>query len=318
MTYRVLFMGTPEFSVPTLEMLIESEEFQVVGVATRPDKPAGRGRKLKSSPVKLVAVKHGIPVFQPRSLRKDKEAVEAIASTRPDVIVVAAYGLILPPDVLSIAPRGSLNVHASLLPRWRGAAPIPAAILAGDRETGVTIMLMDEGLDTGPILAQRSTRIAPDDTTGSLTERLSVLGAELLKETLPKWIGGGIVPEPQDDARATYAPMIRKDAGLIDWGKSAEIIEREVRAYTPWPGSYTFWKGRRLQILEAEIGDSTESAVVGTVVDWGKGRVAVVCGVGVLVLKKVKLEGKKPVDARSFLNGHRDFVGSVLGGRSDG
>jgi len=317
MVYRVLFMGTPDFAVPSLKALIESDEFKVVGVATRPDKPAGRGRKLKSSPVKALATEHGIPVFQPKSLRKDKDAVNSLAATRPDVIVVAAYGLILPPDVLSIAPHGSINVHASLLPRWRGAAPVAAAILAGDRETGVSIMLMDEGLDTGPVLAQRKVPIERTDTTGSLTAKLALVGAELLIETLPKWIAGGIVPQPQDDSLATYAPMIRKEAGKMDWSKSALVLEREVRAYNPWPGSYTWWKGKLLRVHRADVGDSTESAVVGKVVRWYEGA-AVVCGQGVLVLKEVQLEGKKPMDVRSFLNGHRDFIGSVLGERRDG
>ncbi len=311
--HRVLFMGTPDFAVPILQALIESPEYDVVGVATRVDKPAGRGRKLRPSPVKEAAQAHGIPVFQPRSLRKDPDAVRALADTGPDVIVVAAYGLILPKSVLEIPPYGCVNVHASLLPRWRGAAPITAAILAGDEVTGITIMLMDEGMDTGPLLAQAKERILATDTTGSLSTRLADLGARLLLNTLPHWIAGDVEPEPQDDAAATYAPRIRKEQGRIVWEKPAELLEREVRAYQPWPGSFTTWQGRHMKVLEAAVDhDGAPQAQPGTVLEADRG-VGVATGEGVLLLRRVQLAGKKPVDIESFLRGQRGFVGSVLG-----
>jgi methionyl-tRNA formyltransferase len=310
--HKVLFMGTPEFAVITLEALIASPEYDVVAVATRADKPAGRGRKLRPSPVKEMALEHGIPVFQPRSLRKDPDAVAALAATEPDVIVVAAYGLILPKSVLEIPRHGCINVHASLLPRWRGAAPIAAAILAGDEVTGITIMLMDEGMDTGPILAQAREPIRPTDTTGSLSERLATLGARLLMETLPRWIAGEIESLPQDDSRATRAPMIRKGQGRIDWHKPADVLEREVRAYQPWPGSFTSWRGKNLKVLEAGVSRDMAEGEPGTVVQVEDG-VGAVTGNGVLLLRRLQLAGKKPVEAASFLRGYRDFVGSVLG-----
>ena len=311
--HKVLFMGTPDFAVPILQALIESPEYDVVAVATRVDKPAGRGRKLRPSPVKEVAQADGIPVFQPRSLRKDPDAVLALAETGPDVIVVAAYGLILPKSVLEIPPYGCINVHASLLPRWRGAAPVAAAILAGDEVTGITIMLMDEGMDTGPLLAQVEEPILPTDTAGSLSTRLAGLGARLLLDTLPRWIAGGVEPEPQDDAAATYAPRIKKEQGRIVWEKPAELLEREVRAYQPWPGSFTTWQGRRLKVLEAAVDhDGAPQAQPGTVLEADRG-VGVATGDGVLLLRRVQLAGKKPVDIESFLRGQRGFVGGVLG-----
>ncbi len=312
MSYRVLFMGTPDFAVPTLQALIASPEYEVVAVATRVDKPAGRGRRLRPSPVKEVALEHGIPVFQPRSLRKDPDAVAALAATEPDLIVVTAYGLILPKSVLDIPRHGCVNVHASLLPRWRGASPIAAAILAGDEVTGITIMLMDEGMDTGPILAQAREPIMPTDTTGSLAHRLSSLGARLLMETLPRWVAGEIEPTPQDDASATYAPMIKKEQGRIDWGKPATVLEREVRAYQPWPGSFTTWRGKLLKVLGATASPEPAGGEPGSVVQVADG-VGVATGEGTLLLRRLQMAGKKPTDVESFLRGHREFVGSVLG-----
>ncbi len=306
---RVVFMGTPEFAVPTLERLIE--QFDVVGVVTRPDKPRGRSRAPLPSPVKEVALAHNIPLFQPRTLRRP-ENQEPIRAWKPDVIIVAAFGLILPREVLDIPPHGCVNVHASLLPRWRGAAPVPAAIIAGDEVTGVTIMLMDEGVDTGPILAQRPEPIRPDDTTASLTARLAVLGAEVLVETLPRWVNGEITPQPQDDAQATYAPMIRKEDGFVDWNEPADLLERRVRAYYPWPTVMTRWRGKLLKILRSHAHvDVEEGAPPGTVIGWGEGA-AVVTGRGVLELLEVQLEGKKALDIAAFLRGARNFIGSRL------
>jgi methionyl-tRNA formyltransferase len=307
---RAVFMGTPEFAVPTLRRLLQA--YQVVGVVTQPDRPAGRGRKLQPPPVKELALAQGLPVLQPRSLRKDPAAVQAIADLEPDVIVVAAYGLILPQSVLDIPPHGCLNIHASLLPKYRGPAPIPAAILAGDGETGVTIMLMDAGMDTGPIIAQRRTPIHPDDTTASLSARLAELGAELLLEVLPGWLSGELTPQPQDDAQATYCGLIRKEDGGIDWTQPAEFIARQVRAYNPWPGAFTFWRGQRLKVLRARPVEAPTDSPPGTVtlVERLPG---VITGEGVLLLEEVQLAGKRAMPADVFIRGHRDFVGSRLG-----
>jgi methionyl-tRNA formyltransferase len=304
---RVIFMGTPEFAVPTLAMLADC--YEVVGVYTRPDKPAGRGQELVRSPVKEFALARGLPLYQPTTLRKP-EAASVLRALQPDVIVVAAFGLILPPEVLAIPPYGCLNVHASLLPRWRGAAPVAAAILAGDAETGCTIMRMDAGIDTGPILAQAALPIAPDDTTGSLTARLAHLGAELLAVTLPRWVAGEISPRPQDDARATYAPVIRKEEGRLHWARPADHLARQVRAYQPWPGAYTTWNGLWLKVLWAHA-EEAKSPGPGRVVSWGEGA-AVGTGAGLLVLDKVQLAGRRPMPIADFLRGARGFVGSVL------
>ncbi|MFW6164513.1 MAG: methionyl-tRNA formyltransferase [Planctomycetota bacterium] len=238
---RIVFMGTPDFAVPSLTALHDAHH--VVGVVTQPDRPAGRGRDLHQSAVKRAAVERGLPVFQPPSLRTP-EAVARLAEWKPEVIVVAAFGQILTEEVLELPPYGCLNVHASLLPRWRGAAPVAAAILAGDEVTGVTIMKMDAGLDTGPILAQRREPIRADDTRTALTQRLSLLGAELLAETLPAYLAGELVPQPQDD-EATLAERLRKADGRLDWSRPALVLDRKIRAFTPWPGTFTFWQGRQ-------------------------------------------------------------------------
>lgn len=306
---RIVFMGTPEFAVPTLRALAATGN-ELVAVYTQPDRPAGRGRQLRPSPVKLAALELGLPVVQPASLRPAEE-VERLAALAPDVIVVAAYGQILRPNVISIPPHGILNVHASLLPRWRGAAPIPAAILAGDAETGVTIMLIDPGLDTGPILAKRAIPIAEDDTTGSLTAKLATLGADLLVRTLPDWVAGRIVPEPQDDSLATVAPRIQPDDAIIDWRKPAERLAREVRAYQPWPGARTTLHGRQLTILAATPIEGAATPP-GAVVLEGRSGLAVATGDGLLRLLRVQLEGGKPLDAASFRAGRRDLAGAVL------
>lgn len=307
---RVVFMGTPDFSVPSLTALIEGG-YQVVGVVTQPDRPKGRGRKLEPSPVKRYALQHGIPVLQPPSLRTS-EAVAELAALRPDVIVVAAFGQILRPNVLQLPPRGCINVHASLLPRWRGAAPVQAAILAGDRVTGSTIMLMDEGMDTGPILAQAALVIRPDDTGGSLSERLAHHGAQLLAETLPRWLAGEIEPRPQDESLATVCRPLRKEQGWIDWTRSAEEIARVVRAFNPWPAATTSWKGRQLKILAAQIREEEAAEPPGTVVAVEK-QVAVSTGRGLLELIVVQLAGRRALPIADFVRGQPAFVGSRLG-----
>ena len=314
MATRVLFMGTPDFAVPSLATLADSSH-DLVGVITQPDRPAGRGRRLVSSPVKRFAVERSLTVLQPPTLRSE-ESVAAIAALDPDVVVVAAYGLILPQAVLDIPTQGSLNVHGSLLPRYRGAAPITAAILAGEETTGVTIMLMDAGMDTGPMLSQSACPIGADDTAGDLTARLAISGASLLMATLPRWLAGEIEPQPQDSALATYAPMVRKQDGDIDWTRSARWIARQVRAYQPWPGATTRWDGRSLKILKAQsvhipMGDEDP----GRVVSWRDG-VAVVTGEGLLRLSQVQLAGKRALPMREFRHGHLQFLGCLLGDNS--
>lgn len=311
MTTRVIFMGTPDFAVPSLAALIAGG-YDVVGVVTQPDRPAGRGRKLTASPVKRFAEEHGLPVLQPATFRQP-EPVAALSALAPDVIVVAAYGLILPQAVLDIPPHGCLNVHGSLLPKYRGAAPIPAAILAGDGETGVTIMLMDAGMDTGPILSQATCPIEPQDTTGTLTAKLAELGAALLAETLPRWLAGEIEPQPQAHELASYAPMIRKADGRIDWTLPAAQITRQVRAYQPWPGATTFWNGKPLKLLKAQpLPEVAVKEGPGRVLAWGDAA-AVVTGKGLLLLEEVQLAGRRPLPIGDFLRGQRGFVGSVLG-----
>jgi methionyl-tRNA formyltransferase len=303
-------MGTPEFAVPTLEALDAHQ--QVVGVVTQPDRPAGRGRQLTASPVKEAALARGLEVFQPRSLRP-ADALAHLAGWRPDVVVVAAFGQILHQPVLELAPHGCLNLHPSLLPRWRGPAPVSAAILAGDDVTGVTIMRLDEGVDTGPVVAQVVQPIGPRDTTGSLTASLAELGARLLVDTLPGWIESQVEARPQDDARATYSEMLRKEDGRLDWQQSAVFLDRQVRACDPWPGAFTTWQSRRLKVLRARPRPGWRGAGrPGEVVALAAG-VGVVASEGVLELVEVQLAGKKATGIEPFVRGQRDFVGAMLG-----
>jgi methionyl-tRNA formyltransferase len=311
---RVIFMGTPEFAVPSLRLLIEraapgdlaQDMIEIVGVVTRVDKPSGRGRQVVSSPVKQLALEAGLPVFQPGPLRR-AESLELLTSLRPDLIVVAAFGQILPPDIIHLPPRGCLNVHASLLPRHRGASPIAAAILAGDTETGVTIMRMDEGLDTGPILTTRATPIGPDETTGELTARLAEIGADLLAATLPRWLAGEITPTPQDDSRATLTRLVRKEDGLLDWTQPAELLARQVRACNPWPGAYTYWNGQQLKILRASVVDPGAAGAgkkPGGAYLLPEIGLIVACGAGALALTVIQLQGKRAMPAADLLRGY--------------
>jgi methionyl-tRNA formyltransferase len=312
---RIIFMGTPDFAVPSLRTLhtaATTQGWQVVAALSQPDRPAGRGNKLVANPVKLYAQQQGLPVIQPASLRKEPQSVEALRELAPDLIVVAAYGLILPVSVLEIPRFGCINVHASLLPAYRGASPIAAAILDGQVETGVSIMLMDEGMDTGPVLAQASIPIAADDATATLSPRLAELGADLLLATLPRWVEGQIAPIPQAElpGEVSYCRIIRKEEGQIDWRRPAAAIERMSRAYTPWPGAYTTWRGQPFKILQAEVFDG--SAEPGRVVATRSGP-AVGAGEGLLLLRTVQPAGKRSMDSRSFLNGAPDFIGAMLG-----
>jgi len=308
-------MGTPGFAVPSLEHLVLNG-YQVVAVYTKPDRPTGRGQKLVSSPVKQVAEAWELPVIQPASLKR-AEVVEQLAGFHPDVIVVAAFGQILPQSVLSIPSHGCLNIHPSLLPRFRGASPVAAAILAGDEFTGVSIMLMDEGLDTGPVLARAQIPISLQDTTGSLTDKLSLVAAHLLQDVLVRWLRDELTPQPQDKAEVTYSGSISKGEGDIDWHLPAIDIWRRVRAFYPWPGCYTRWQGKRLKIIEAILLPEEGTAEAGRVVALAKAVASeaafgVHTGEGILGVLKVQLEGKRAMSAAEFLRGQRQFIGATL------
>jgi methionyl-tRNA formyltransferase len=311
---RVVFMGTPEFAIPSLERLILNR-YQVVAVYTQPDKTAGRGRAPGSPPVKEAALRLGLPLVQPDSI-KSAESVSRLADLKPDVVVVAAFGQILPPPVLDVPAYGCINIHPSLLPRHRGASPVAAAILSGDEFNGVSIMLLDSGLDTGPVLSRAAIPVSPWDNTGSLTEKLSFIAAYLLQETLTGWRRREIVPRPQNEAEATYSPRITKGEGEIDWHLPAEEIWRRVRAFNPWPGSYTRWRGKQLKIIEAVPLTGEGALEVGRVVALpGYGLVpGIGTGDGILGVVRVQLEGKREMSAAEFLRGQRDFIGAVLPG----
>jgi len=295
-------MGSPEFALPALRALAASDE--VVAVVTQPDRAAGRGRSLKPPPVKVLAQQLGINVLQPERLRAP-EAVAALRRLAPDLIVVAAYGQILRPEVLSLPSFGCLNIHASLLPRWRGASPVQHAILAGDNETGVTIMKMDEGLDTGPILAQRATPIAADETAGMLAERLAQMGADLLMEILPAYLSGKIQPRPQPAEGVTYAPLLKKEDGLLDLTRSAEELSRQVRAFSPWPGAFIEWQGAPLRIWRAR--PSPEESPRPGIRLKVQGRAALGTGQGVLILEEVQPAGRNRMSSQAFLAGARGW-----------
>ena len=300
---KIVFMGSPDFALPSLRRLADA--YEVVGVVTQPDRASGRGRGLKTPPVKTLALELGLPVMQPEKLRQP-EAMEQLRAWAPDLIIVAAFGQILKPDVLNLPPFGCLNVHASLLPRWRGAAPINAAILAGDEETGVTLMKIDAGLDTGPMLAKRSLRLKPNVTAGEAFAELSTLGADLLLATLPDYLAGKIVPQAQPDQGATYAPMLKKEDGRLDFNDSATALERRVRAMHPWPGAWFEWNGNLLKVLRASAAGTGQRRENGSrlIVE---GRPAVMCADDVLVLEEVQPAGKKSMPGKSFLAGARDW-----------
>ncbi|HEX6707541.1 MAG TPA: methionyl-tRNA formyltransferase [Albitalea sp.] len=314
---RVAFAGTPEFAQEALARL-HAARFDIPLVLTQPDRPAGRGMKLQASPVKAFAVEHGIPIVQPRSLRLDgkfpddaKAAREALEAARAEVLVVAAYGLILPPWVLELPPRGCINIHASLLPRWRGAAPIHRAIEAGDATTGITIMQMDAGLDTGDMLLVEPMTIRPDDTTASLHDRLAVLGGRLVVEALEMAACGGLPRTPQPDEGITYAHKIEKSEAQVDWRQPALQIERRIRAFDPFPGATTTLDGEALKLWRASI--ETGAGTPGEVLHAGDDGLVVACGEGALRLLELQRPGGKRIAARQWLQG-RPLVGHRLGG----
>jgi methionyl-tRNA formyltransferase len=309
---RIVFMGTPEFAVPSLEHLIFNK-YQVVAVYTKPDSASGRGRSLIYSPIKRAALDFRLPVIQPENFRK-VEVVAQLASFKPDIIIVAAFGQILPQSVLDIPVYKCINIHPSLLPKFRGTSPVAAAILAGEEFTGVSIMLTDIGLDTGPVLVQAQIPVTPLDTTGSLTAKLSLIAAHLLLETLPRWSRGQLVPRVQDETKTSYVGMFSKQEGKIDWQLPAIDIWRRVRAFQPWPGCYTRWQGKQLKIIQAMPLSAEKGHEIGEVVALDKAGAAfgVSTGDGVLGILKVQLEGKRAMSAGEFLRGQRQLIGAIL------
>ncbi len=300
---RIVFMGSPEFALPTLKALAAA--YPIVGVVTQPDQPAGRGRALTPPPVKQLALELGLPCIQPERLRQP-EAMQMLQDWAPDLIIVAAFGQILRASVLDLPHLGCVNVHASLLPRGRGAAPIQAAILSGDAETGVTIMRMDPGIDTGPMLSQRAVPILPEDTGGSLSQRLALLGADLLLETLPAYLSGELLPQPQPEDGATYAPMLSKADGALDFTRPAVDLARQVRAFQPWPGAYTLWQGQPLKILRAHAVEAPCSAPGQTAIHHNLP--AFCTGAGLLLIDEIQPAGKKPMPGQAFLQGARGWI----------
>lgn len=298
-------MGSPDFALPALSALAAARNYRVVGVITQPDRASGRGRELKSPPVAILARELNLPIIQPEKL-KQPEALEQLRAWESDLIVVAAFGQILRKDVLELPRYGCINVHASLLPRWRGAAPINAAILAGDEETGVTIMKMDVGLDTGDMLKKKAVKITAGDTAGSLFQTLSQLGADLLLETLPDYVSGNLIPQPQGDEGATYAPMLKKEDGLLDFTKPAVELERRVRALNPWPSAWMMWNGNPLKALRVStLGGGKNPPGSRMIVE---GKPAIQSADGILILEEIQPAGKKSMSGKSFLAGARDWV----------
>ena len=311
---RLVFMGTPSFAVPVLSGLTGREGCEVVGVYTPPDGSAGRGRKAQSSPIKDYAQEHGLPIFQPASLRSAEVQAE-LAALQPDLVIVAAYGKLLPKPILDLTPLGCLNIHPSLLPRHRGPSPVATAILNGDQVTGVTIMLLDEGMDTGPLIAQHEFFLKGNETTEALTAALFELGGTLLEESLTQWQSGALLSEPQDESLASVTRKLERADGLADWSLSADELERHARAFTPWPGLFTSWNGSGLKLVAvAFVASDSAEFEPGTVVatDHPDLPAAVATSKGFLGLKIVQLEGKKAVSVKDFLNGSPSFIGSSL------
>ena len=315
---RVVFLGSPEFALPALRRLIASEH-EVVAVVTQPDRPAGRGRGLRPPPVKELAQAHGLPVLQPKSVN-GSDALDAIRALKPDALIIAAFGQILKQPLLDIPKRGSLNVHASLLPKYRGAAPVAGALLAGEETAGVTIMEVVLALDAGPVVAQRSLAIEPDDTTGTLTQKIAELGADLLVDVLPAWERREITPQPQNDAQATYVRPVRREDATIDWSLSAEEVWRRVRAYNPWPVATTAVDGEALRILAAWPLDREADVEAGTIVPLPGGAAvrdgagfALQCGRGLLAVVRAQRPGKRDVSGEELLRGWRGLIGKRAG-----
>ena len=307
---RIVFMGTPGFAAEVLRAVLDWSGGDVAGVFTQPDRPCGRGQACKPCDVKLLALEEGIPVFQPEHF-KTRENIDLLRRLAPDFVLVAAYGLILPQAVLDIPSRGCLNVHASLLPKYRGAAPIQRAVMAGETTTGVTIMLMDAGMDTGPVLLTRSTPIGADEDAGSLHDRLASMGGALLVQAIEGLLEGRITPSPQDNDQATYAPKLRKEDGLIDWSLPAQEVHNRIRGLSPWPGSFFLWErpsdGRRIRLTlsPGRVGPALDAPVAaGTIVEELEGCLALACSDRLYLVPCVKPDSGKPLDPRSFVCGY--------------
>lgn len=303
---RIIFAGTPDFAAQHLAALLRADH-EVVAVYTQPDRPAGRGKKLQPSAVKALALEHGLEVQQPQSL-KTAAAQQQLTGYAADLMVVVAYGLILPPKVLNTPRLGCINVHGSLLPRWRGAAPIQRAIWAGDKVTGVTIMQMEAGLDTGPMLLKESLAIAPDETSASLYARLAETGPEALLDALRRLDNDGLPAEPQDESKATYAHKLKKDEARIDWQQPADFIERCIRAFNPWPGTEFTVNGQRFKVWEAEVVPGDETKAPGTLLDMGKNTLCIQTQSGALKITRLQPIGKKPMSTPDVLNARRDLL----------
>ena len=308
---RIIFMGTPEFAVPSLEALLRSDD-QVVGVVTQPDRPKGRGHQLAPPPVKLSAEQAEIPVLQPLKIRTP-EFLQALSDWRPDLIVVTAYGRILHTPILRLPPMGCVNVHGSLLPKYRGAAPVQWAVINGETETGITTMLMDEGMDTGPMLLQEKLAISPNDTAGTLSSRLAELGGRLLIDTIARLKAGTLMPKKQDDGQATLAPLLKKEDGLIDWTSNATAIADRVRGLSPWPGAYTFFGAERWNIWKAALNGGAAVDKPGTIVAVNKQAIVVATGDGLLDIREIQAANSKRMSVGQFLAGHRVMAGGQLG-----
>ncbi|MCC8024106.1 MAG: methionyl-tRNA formyltransferase [Clostridium sp.] len=315
---RIVFMGTPDFSVPALRALVEAGH-QVTGVVTQPDKPRGRGREMQMTPVKIQAMEYNIPVYQPVKVREDG-FVQILKEMAPDVMVVIAFGQILPQKVLDIPKFGCINIHASLLPKYRGAAPIQWCVIDGQKETGVTTMMMDAGLDTGDMLEKVVIPIGDKETGGSLHDKLSMAGGDLILSTLKKLEEGTLVPVPQTEEGTCYAKMLTKSLGDIDWGRSAVSIERLIRGLNPWPSAYTKWRGKTVKIWDADVladeklGEAAKEASAGQVVCSDRHSLIVKTGEGLLSIRELQIEGKKRMDIEAFLRGYPVLQGDRLTG----
>lgn len=307
---RIVFMGTPEFSVPALKALVEAGH-DVVGVVTQPDKSKGRGKEIQMPPVKEQALEYGIPVYQPVKAR-DPEFVKVLADLAPDTMVVAAFGQILPKSILDIPRYGCICIHASLLPKYRGAAPIQYAVIHGEKESGITTMLMAEGIDTGDMLDQEAVSLDLKETGGSLHDKLSQIGASLILKTLKKLEDQTAVRTPQDDSQSCYVGMIKKSMGDIDWSMDAVEIERLIRGLNPWPSAYTDWNGKIIKIWDALVVDKEYEGTCGQVVEAGKDCLVVKTGKGGLSIKELQMQGKKRMDIGAFLRGYQIAEGTVF------
>lgn len=315
MTIKIVYFGTPEDSIQPLKQLLEMGfGVEVEGVFTQPDRLAGRGRKMQAPPIKVFAEGNRIGVFQPKSLRS-REVLDQLEAIAPDVIVIAAYGQFLPEEILRVPRFGCLNIHPSMLPKYRGPSPVASAIINGDSATGVTIMSVDQGMDSGPIIAQQEERVLPKDTTLSLSHRLFVLGAELMREILPSYVKGELRPEVQREEAATYSKKLAKEDGQIDWSLPADFVQRQIRAYTPWPGTFTSWGGKILKLVDAVTVTGPKRGTPGTVVSIegnSETPLGIVTGDGILGVVALQLEGKPITRAADFVAGYSRVIGEIL------